>query len=128
MQHQRTVVGAVHPRHRDGHPGRRLVVHRRVRVHTRLGDEADRATGWRGPYGRLGQERGSLDLGDELRAELAERGELGPVVDQRERGHLPERVRAAVAEDDLVPVRQAEELGEPATEARDFVPYRRLAV
>jgi hypothetical protein len=49
-------------------------------------------------------------------------------VDQRERGHVPERVRAAVAEDDLVPIRQGEEFGESATEARDLIPYRRLAV
>ena len=49
----------------------------------------------------------------ELRRELAERQVLGLVIDQPERGDVPERGGAAVAEYHVVAVREREELRHP---------------
>src|SRR5690606_13083681 len=65
----------------------------------------------------------------ELRPELAEAQVLAATLDEREGGRVPERGRAAVAEHDLVALRQAEELAEarahPAHELLDrLLPVR----
>ena len=55
----------------------------------------------------------------ELRRELAERQVLRPVPDQAERGDVPERGGAAVAEDDLVAVGQREQRGQAVADPLD---------
>ncbi len=70
----------------------------------------------------LGHRRG------ELAAELAVGQVQRALVDQPERGGIPERRRAAVAEDDLVAVGQREELAQPVADPADQVLDRRLPV
>ena len=64
----------------------------------------------------------------ELGAELAERQVQRALVDQPERGGIPERGRAAVAEDDLVAVGSGEQLLDAVAHAADQVLDRRLPV
>ena len=64
----------------------------------------------------------------ELGRELAEGEVLGALADQAERRDVPERGRAAVAEDDLVALGQAEQLGQALADGADEVLDRRLAV
>ena len=70
-------------------------------------------------------------LGDrrrELAAELAVGQVQRALVDQPERGGVPERRRAAVAEDDLVAVGHREQLPQPVAHPADEVLDRRLPV
>ena len=62
----------------------------------------------------IGSSRNGGVAGDrgELRRELAEHEVLGAPLDEAERGGIPERGAAAVAEQDLVAVGQREQLGE----------------
>ena len=71
--------------------------------------------------------RGGRRLG-ELRRELAEHQVLAALLDQAERGGVPEDRRAAVAEHDLPAVGQSEQLGQPGAHGADEALHRRLAV
>lgn len=71
--------------------------------------------------------RGRCGLG-ELRPELAEGQVLGTALDEAERGGVPERGRAAVAEDDLVALGDLEQVGEAGADAADQVLDGLLAV
>ena len=64
----------------------------------------------------------------ELRRELAEAEVLGAFAHQAERRDVPERRRAAVAEDDLVALGQGEELGQALADVADQARTGRLAV
>ena len=64
----------------------------------------------------------------ELRRELAEAQVLAAPLDQPEGGGVPERGRAAVAEQDLVAVGQREQLGQPVAQLADREAHRGLAV
>ena len=77
---------------------------------------------------RVGEERGLAGDGGELGGELTERQVLGPVADQAERGRVPEGRGAAVAEDDLVAVGQAEQRVETFPDPLDQGLHRRLTV
>ena len=85
------------------------------------GVEVDRRVGHRQRVGAdlglddLGvlQVRRRLGAGGELRGELAEAEVLALLLDQPERGGVPEAGRPPVAEDDLVAVGQREELAHP---------------
>ena len=78
----------------------------------------------------VGSPRNGALLGDggELARELAEGQVLGALADQAEGGDVPERGGAAVAEDDLVALGEAEQLGEALAHRADEVLHRRLAV
>jgi hypothetical protein len=117
--HERTVVGPRHPRHLDGHPGRGLVVGPRVDIDAVLGHA--RGGGARvGPAdGRRTEPRRPRGHRRELRRELPEGRVLGPVLDQAERGEIPEQGRAPVAEGDLVPVGELEEGRQGLADALD---------
>ena len=66
--------------------------------------------------------------GGELRAELAVGQVQRPLVDQPERRGIPERRRAAVAEDDLVAVGHREKFAQPVADPADEVLDRGLPV
>jgi hypothetical protein len=53
---------------------------------------------------------------------------LAALLDQAERGRVPERRRAAVAEDDLVAVGQLEQLGQAVAQRRHHEAHGRLPV
>ena len=108
-QHQRAGISARHPADRHGHAGGRLVVGERVGVHARLGPGL-RVRARRGLDHRrcVQPRRGGRHLG-ELRGELAERQVLRSVLDQAECRDLPEGGGTAVAQYDLVAVRQVEQ-------------------
>ena len=74
-----------------------------------------------------GQPRRLRGLG-ELAAELAEDEVLAAVLDEAEGGGIPERGGATVAQHDLVPLGQREQLREVLAHAADEVLHRRLAV
>ena len=65
---------------------------------------------------RNGAARGD---GGELGGELAEHEVLGPPLDEAERGGVPERGAAAVAEQHLVAVGEREQVGEAGADATD---------
>jgi aspartate/methionine/tyrosine aminotransferase len=77
--------------------------------------------------GRRGDDLGLVQEGcggdrrRELRGELAERQVLAVALDEAEGGGVPEDRRAAVAEDDLVPVRQREQRGQALPDPGDEV-------
>jgi hypothetical protein len=73
-------------------------------------------------------EEGCGGGGGELRAELAEREVLAALLDEGERGHVPERCRAAVAEQHLVAVGDREEVGEAGAHASYELLHGRLPV
>jgi hypothetical protein len=77
---------------------------------------------------RLGQVRRLRRGLGELRRELAEDRVRAALADEPERRHVPERRRAAVAENDLPTVRQREQLPQPAADGTDEVLDRPLAV
>ena len=77
---------------------------------------------------RVADERVLGDRGGELRAELAVGQVQRALVDQPERGGVPERRRPAVAEDDLVAVGHREQLAQPVAHPADQVLDRRLPV
>jgi hypothetical protein len=77
---------------------------------------------------RVGQERRAGADGGELRGELAERQVQRALADEPGRGSVPERGRAAVAQDDLVVVREGEELTQAGTNTTDDGLDRGLAV
>ena len=64
----------------------------------------------------------------ELAAELAEHEVLAAVLDEAERRGIPERRRSAVADDHLVAVGRAEQLGQVRPDVADQVLHGRLAV
>ena len=64
----------------------------------------------------------------ELARELAEHEVLAAGVDQPERGDVPERGRAAVAEHDLPSVGEGEELAQPGADLPHHVTHRSLPV
>jgi hypothetical protein len=64
----------------------------------------------------------------ELGAELAEGEVLAALLDERERGSIPECGRSAVADDDLIAVGKAEELRQPGLHPADEVLDRCLAM
>ena len=76
----------------------------------------------------VAEERRVLRHRGELRGELAEGEVLGPLAHEAERRDVPERRRAAVAEDDLVALGQAEQVGQALPDRADEVPDRGLAV
>ena len=78
----------------------------------------------------VGSPRNGRRCGDvgELARELAEGEVLGALADQAEGGDVPERRRAAVAEDDLVALGQGEEVAQALADLADEVLDRRLAV
>ena len=86
--------------------GRGLVV--RPRVHVDALDRLGRRAGAGGRLAHVGclQPR-RFGGGGELAAELAEDEVLAAVLDQAEGGGIPERGRSAVADDDLVALREA---------------------
>ena len=126
--HQGAGIRAGHPRGGDRDTGGGLVVRRAVQVDAGLGGEHRRAARVGGDDGRGAQVRGGLRGLGELRAELAEGQELRAVVDQAERGDVPERGRAAVAQDHLVPVGQREQLREARAHPADLGLHRLLPV
>ena len=71
---------------------------------------------------------GAAAGGGELAAELAEDEVLAAALDQAEGRGIPERGRSAVADEDLVALRDAEERGELLAHAADEVLHRGLAV
>ena len=77
---------------------------------------------------RVADERVGGDRGGELGAELAERQVQRALVDEAERGGVPEGRRPAVAEDHLVPVGHREELPHAVAHLADEVLHRRLPV
>ena len=113
---------------RHGHAGRGLVVGQRVGVHPGLAARHRVGPGRRGDHRRVVQPRGRLRHLAELGRELAERQVLRLLLDQAERGDLPERGGAAVAQHDLVPVGQPEQLGQALAGPPDQRPDRGLPV
>ena len=81
-----------------------------------------------GDHRRVGEMRRRGAGVGELAGELAEHEVLAAPLDEPERGDVPEHRRAAVAEHDLPPVGQGEQLGEAAADVADEVLDRRLAV
>jgi len=84
-------------------------------------------------HGGRVQERCGFRGGRELRGELPEHQVLGPRAHEVERGDVPERRGAAVAEDHLVALGQGEQLGQTRTDAPDegldrLLPVRRAEV
>jgi hypothetical protein len=103
-------------------PGRRLVVGE--------GDDVDAVTRrldvWVASRSaadddRIGQMRGVLRRLEELRRELTEDVVLTALLDQSERGDVPEHRRAAVAQHDLPAVGQREQFGETGADTADEV-------
>ena len=88
-----------------------MVAGRRVMITDRIGEVRRRGAG----IGELG-------------GELAEHEVLAAPLDEPERGDVPEHRRAAVAEHDLPPVGQGEQLGEAAADLADEALDRRLTV
>ena len=88
------------------------------RVGARVGEEVGRLVEVRGGRGDLG----------ELRRELAEAQVLAAPVDEPERGGVPERRGAAVAEQHLVAVGQREQLGQPVAQRAHLELHPGLAV
>ncbi len=103
-QHEAVVAGAAHVGH---HAGRRLVVRVGVGVDGGVGDELGMRARLGAQHDRVVEERRGGGDGGELGGELAEHEVLGAVVDQAERGGVPERGAAAVAEQHLVAVGEA---------------------
>ena len=97
-------------------------------VDARLRAELGRVARLAGDDVGVAQVRSLLHRGDELGAELTERQVLAAFAHQAEGGDLPEGGGPAVAEDDLVAVREGEEVGEPAAQTSDLVLDRRLPV
>jgi hypothetical protein len=100
----------------------------RVDVDAVLGLGQRELSGRRGADGRLAEERRARRGRRELRAELPEAHVLAALAHEAQRREVPERGRAAVAERDLVPVGQVEQLGEARADAPDERAHRRLAV
>ena len=78
--------------------------------------------------GRLTEVGGGRRSVGELRREFTEHEVLAPLLDEPERGDVPEHGGAAVAEHDLPPVGQREERGEARADAADQVLHGRLPV
>ena len=97
-------------------------------VGVRVGDRRRGVAGLGLDHDRVGQERGAGGRLGELRGELAVGQVQRPLADEPGGGCVPEGGRAAVAERDLVAVRQAEELAQPDPDAGDQVLDRLLAV
>ncbi len=74
------------------------------------------------------QVRGRPDAGSELRGELAEAEVLALLLDQAERGGVPEAGGPPVAEHDLVAVGEGEELAHAGAHPPDLRLHRLLAV
>ncbi len=66
----------------------------------------------------IGEERCGRDCLGELGGELAEGEVLAALLDQSERGRVPERGGAAVGEQHLIAVGQVEQLGQPGAARR----------
>ena len=91
----------------------------RVRVDGGVGHQLGMGARLRLDHDRVVEERRGRGDGGELGGELAEHEVLGPAVDQPERGGVPERGAAAVAEQHLVAVGEREEVGETGADAAD---------
>ena len=91
----------------------------RVRVDTgfSLGERVRAGLG--GDHRRVAEERRRFGRAGELAGELAEVQMLRALFDEAERRDVPERGRATVAEDDLVPVGEFEEVGEAGPDLAD---------
>src|SRR5262249_29170798 len=100
----------------------------RVRIDARLGDQLGSGARSSGPNRRGTEEGRGGDPTRELRTELAEGSELRPLADQPERRNIPERGGAPDPEHDLVPLGQAEEVGEALPEPPDLRSDRLLPV
>src|SRR5690606_5523289 len=122
------VTGALGPadRHRDA--GGRLVVGPGDRVDGRVGLRLRGAARIGLDDHRIADERVLGHRVGELRAELAVGEVQRPLVDQPERGGVPERGGAAVAEDHLIAVGQREQFPDAVADPADQVLHRRLAV
>ena len=116
------------PLDRHGDARRGLVVGPRDHVDRGIGLRFGCAAGIGLDDDRVADERVRGDRGGELGAELAEGQVQRALVDESERRGVPERGRAAVAEDDLVAVGQREQLADAVADAADEVLHRRLAV
>ena len=79
-------------------------------------------------HGRLLEPRCGLSSGGELGSEPAEHGVLRALVDERVRREVEEGDRATVAEDDLIPLGQAEQVSQAVAYAVNQVPDGSLAV
>ena len=121
-------VGSGGPLDAEHGAGRRLVVRPRDGVDVRIGGRSGRGSGVGADDDRIVQVRGALGDAGELRAELAEGQVQRAPPDEAGCRGVPERGGAAVAENDLVAVRQAEELAQPVPHATDDVLDRRLPV
>ena len=110
------------------HAGRRLVVGEGVDVDVGVGDGVGVVAGVAADDDRVVEVRGGGAGLGELRRELAEHEVLAALLDEPERGDVPEHRRAAVAEHDLPAVGQAEQVGQPGAHGADELLDRRLAV
>ena len=100
------------------HAGRRLVVGQRVHVDDASATGVGVVAGFAGTMTRCREvRRGRAGVG-ELRRELAEHEVLAALLDEPERGDVPEHRRAAVAEHDLPAVRQPEQVGQARPDGR----------
>ena len=118
-EHQGVGVGAVRPLHRGHDAGGGLVVRPGVDVDAVLRLRQRQRTGGALRDHRVGEERCLGGAGGELGGELAVGAEGGAVPDQAEDRRVPERRRPAVAEDDLVAVRQVEEVAQALADLTD---------
>jgi hypothetical protein len=109
-EHEGVIVGTGNPAHRRHDPGGCLVVRPGVHIDTGLGIRGGECTGVGADHGRLPEEWGVRRHRGELAGELPEGQVLGAVADQPEGRDIPECRGSAVAENDLVAVRQAQQV------------------
>ena len=122
------VAGSLGPLHGHRDTGRGFVVRPRDEVDGRIRLRLRGAARVGLDDDGVADERVLDDARGELRTELAVGQMQRALVDQPERRGVPERRRAAVAEDDLVAVGQREQLAQPVADAADEVLHRRLPV